>query len=328
MAFPGTAKGAEERRVQLRQILAVLHKWGIYTLGDLQGLAQDELSARLGPLAAELWERASGKSNRTLRFVHPPDSLGESHDFEGEVETIEPLLFLLRRLLEQLSLRLQGVYLVAKELTLQLTFSNRNKYERSFKIPQPTTDGEVLFRMLHTHLESFQSEHPVTGLALRVVPTRGARQQFGLFETALRDPNQLYETLARLTGLVGSDRVGSPRMQETHRPDVFVMEPFAWQSSSLPAPDRSVGLSLAALRRVRKNRKAVLLRERRKLVHFESEHGRGPLLAQKGPYLLSGQWWDGQAWQHREWDVAMESGTLLRCHENAAGSWEIDGIYD
>ncbi len=327
MANPGT-KGAEERRVQLRQILAILQKWGIYTLGDLRPLDPDKLSARLGPLAAELWERAAGKSNRILRFVHPPESLGEACDFECEVETIEPLLFVLRRLLGQLSLRLQGVYLVAQELTLQLTFSNKEDYQRSFKIPQPTADEEILFRMLHTHLESFQSEHPITALALRLLPTRSIQQQFGLFEAALRDPNQLYETLARLTGLVGSDRVGTPRMQETHQPDVFTMEPFGWQSADLPSESENKGRAPAALRRVRRNRKAVVLGEKGRLIHLESEHGRGPLLAQKGPYLLSGQWWDVQAWRRREWDVAMENGAVIRCHENGAGSWEVDGIYD
>ncbi len=328
MAISPTPKRVEERQIRLREILSILHKWGIHTLGDLRRLEKDQLTARLGSLAAELWDRAAGKSNRVLRLVHPPESLGESFEFEFEVETAEPLLFILRRLLQQLCLRLEGIYLVAKDLTLQLAFSNKDEYERCFKIPQPTHDEEVLFRMLHTHLESFHSDHPIVSLSLRVVPTRGAQQQFGLFETALRDPNQLYETLARLTGLVGSDRVGTPVMQETHQPDIFTMEPFIWQTSTVPSPDAKPQFASAALRRFRSRRKAVVLREKRKLAHLDSEHCRGPLLEQKGPYLLSGQWWDGRAWQRREWDVAMENGTVLRCHEDASGGWEIDGIYD
>src|SRR2546429_7926997 len=145
---------------------------------------------------------------------------------------------MLRRFLEQLAIRLSTIYLVAKELTLRITFSNSRQdepavaekqgYERVFKIPQPTNDVDLLFRMLQTHLENFRSEDPIVAVALTAQPIRPASQQFGLFETTLRNPQQLYETLARLSALLGSDRVGSPIKEETHRPDAFRMEPFSW----------------------------------------------------------------------------------------------------
>src|SRR5205807_6738538 len=99
---------------------------------------------------------------------------------------------------------------------------------RVFKIPQPSADVDLLFRMLHTHLENFKSEHPIVAVALSAQPIRPVSQQFGLFETALRNPHQLYETLARLTALLGNDRVGTPVLEETHRPDAFRMEAFDW----------------------------------------------------------------------------------------------------
>src|SRR2546421_376715 len=77
-------------------------------------------------------------------------------------------------------------------------------------------------------LENFKSEQPIIAVALMAEPIRPVSQQFGLFETALRNPHQLYETLARLSALLGSDCVGTPILEETHRPDAFRMEPFAW----------------------------------------------------------------------------------------------------
>src|SRR6266705_1412700 len=183
----------------IASILTILHKWGIHTLGQLAALDKEELRTRLGSEAVRLWERANGTSTRLLKFVQPPEAFEESFEFDHEIETAEPLLFILRRFLEQLVVRLSGIYLLAKELTLRITFANKQHYERCFKIPQPTNDVDLLFRMLQTHLENFKSEHPIIAVSLQAHPIKPNSQQFGLFETKLRNPNQLSETLARLT---------------------------------------------------------------------------------------------------------------------------------
>src|SRR5437867_4163283 len=147
-----------EGEMDVQEILAVLHKWGIHTLGQLAALDKKELAARLGPKAIGMWERANGKSQRLLKFVRPPESFEESFEFENEIETAEPLLFMLRRFLEQLAVRLSTIYLVAKELTLRITSANPPQdgfvaantqiYQRVFKIPQPTNDVDLLFRKI------------------------------------------------------------------------------------------------------------------------------------------------------------------------------------
>jgi protein ImuB len=207
----------------VQEILVILHKWGIHTLGQLAALDKEQLAARLGPEAVRMWERANGQSNRVLKLVRPPESFEESFEFENEIETAEPLLFMLRRFLEQLALHLSAIYLVVKELTLRVTFANKQTYERIFKIPQPTNDVDLLFRMLQTHLENFRSEHPIVAVALSTQPIKPCGEQFGLFQMTLRNPHQLSETLARLTALLSADRVGTPVLEETHRPDAFRM---------------------------------------------------------------------------------------------------------
>src|SRR6266498_506836 len=113
-----------ERQMEVQEIFAILHKWGIHTLGQLAALDKEQLGARLGPEAIRMSERANGQFNRLLKLIRPPESFGESFEFEHEIETAEPLFFMLRRFLEQLTLRLSGIYLVAKELTLRITFVN------------------------------------------------------------------------------------------------------------------------------------------------------------------------------------------------------------
>src|SRR5437899_2938749 len=312
------------RQSEIRQILAILHKWGIHTIGQLAALDKQQLGARLGPEAIRMWERANGQSSRVIKLIRPPESFEESFEFENEIETAEPLLFTLRRFLEQLAIRLSGIYLVAKELTLRITFTDKQIYERIFKIPQPTNNVDLLFRMLHTHLENFKSEYPIVGVALSAQPIRPAREQFGLFETTLRNPHQLSETLARLTALLGADRVGTPVLEETHRPDAFWIEPFEWHG--LPAhPIGRMPMPRPALRRFRPPAAtSMFVSEQR---HLQSETIRGQVVDQHGPYLFSGNWWDEKSWACEEWDMQLEAGELVLAHESQ-GTWKLDGVYD
>ena len=323
---PSTAR---DRRTEIHQILAILHKWGIHTLGQLAMLDKQQLGARLGPEAVQMWERANGQSNRVLKLIRPPESFEESFEFENEIETAEPLLFMLRRFLEQLAVQLSGIYLVTKELTLRITFTNKQIYERIFKIPQPTNNVDLLFRMLHTHLENFKSEHPIVAVALSAQPIKPAREQFGLFETTLRNPHQLSETLARLTGLLGADRVGTLVLEETHRPDAFRMEPFAWQVGAIEFnPSKGIEATFRpALRRFRPSGSASVLLNEDCPMHVRSADVRGKIIDRRGPFLISGNWWDEKSWACAEWDLQLEDGELVRCHESEK-TWRIDGIYD
>src|SRR5438093_510918 len=323
---------AKDREAETQQILEILHKWGVHTLGQLAALDKEQLGARLGPEAVRMWERANGQFNRVLKLVRPPESLAETFEFENEIETAQPLLFMLRRFLEQLTLRLSGIYLVAKELTLRITFVNKQVYERIFKIPQPTNDIDLLFRMLQTHLENFRSKHPIVAVVLIAQPSKPAREQFGFFETTLRNPHQLSETLARLTALLGGDRVGTPVLEETHRPDAFRLEPFAWAvESAVPSGESSHALrtahATAVLRRFRPAVAASVLLDADMPAHVRSPEIWGKILKQRGPYLISGNWWDEKSWARAEWDLEMENGELVRVHESE-GTWKMDGIYD
>jgi protein ImuB len=329
----------KDRQARIRRILTILHKWGIHTLGQLAALDSEQLGARLGPEAVQMWERANGQSSRILKMIRPPETFEESFEFENEIETAEPLLFMLRRFLEQLAVRLSAIYLVAKELTLRITFTNSRQnesaaagkeiYQRVFKIPQPTNDIHLLFRMLHTHLENFKSEHPIVAVALSAQPSKPVREQFGLFETTLRNPHHLSETLARLTGLLGVDRVGTPILEETHRPDAFRIEPFAWQPGTidLNRPKTVERIFRAALRRFRPNVSASVLLAEEGPSHVRSPDVRGSVLDQRGPFLFSGNWWDENSWGRTEWDLQLEKGEMVLAHQSQA-SWKLDGIYD
>ncbi|HWL50826.1 MAG TPA: DNA polymerase Y family protein [Chthoniobacteraceae bacterium] len=310
-------------------IRTVLHDWGITTLGGLTRLDKDEIATRLGPEALRLWEQAAGCSRRVLRLVRPVERFEETFDFDYEPDTAQPLLFLLRRFVDQLTARLEGVGLVAEALLLTLPLCDGSAYQRRFSIPSPTANPEVLFRILDTHFESLRLELAPVGLRLQAFPTRPHAQQERLFEKALRDPHRFAETVARLMALAGNENVGTPRLLPTHQPDASVLEPprFGEPPPAPPPPqeeEEPVGLPL---RRFRPPLPAkVELREARP-GHLACQAVRGTIVDTLGPYRLSGQWWE-EGWSTEEWDVELEGGGGLYRLSRSGGQWQVEGCYE
>lgn len=318
-------KIAKEREEEVRRVLDILHRWGIETLGQFAALGKEAVANRLGPGGVELWGRATGKTTRLLKLVPVIESFEEAFEFENEIETSEPLLFMLRRFLQQFSVRLGTLHLVASELRLVITFGDKSRYEHQFKIPEPTNNEEVLFRMLQTHLETFTSASPIIAVTLQAETSKPSFEQFHLFESALRDPARLTETLARLAGLLGAERVGTPVLEETHKPDAFRMDPFAWR-----VPERTASLPPlrgAALRRFRSPVPASVSVAKKRPANLRAPKLEGTVRRAKGPYLKSGNWWDQNAWGQAEWDLQLDNGALCQCH-SSNGQWALDGIYD
>jgi len=208
----------------------MLSKWGIRTVGELLRLGQAELADRLGLEAFALWASASTTALRPLRHEQPPEEFVEEAPVDPPVEMLEPLLFLLRRFVDSLERRLEPVGRAAGELVLRLETEAGEPVERRLRIPEPTRRADVLFRILGTHLEGVRTAAAITGVRLEVLPSRPRQHQFTLFEAALRDPHQFQETLARLSALVGPDRVGSPVRRNGHKPDQFQMVPPDFES--------------------------------------------------------------------------------------------------
>ena len=92
------------------------------------------MAARLGPVGVELWERASGKATRLLKFVPVRESFEEAFEFESEIETSEPLLFMLRRFLQQFAVRLDAIHLVVSPDPTYFGLANMNLEMRLDKI--------------------------------------------------------------------------------------------------------------------------------------------------------------------------------------------------
>jgi protein ImuB len=307
-------------------LLQILRDWGIRRVGEFLALPKTEILERLGPAAEALRRKVSGHHKRLLRLVRLAPEYTEAFDFDCEIETVEPLLFLLRRFLDGLCGRLRTVYRVAESLVLRLPLEDGTTHERNFCIPMPTADVDVLFRILSTHLENLKLPKRPVGVRLGIQATLPAKDQLQLFESALRDPNRFGETLAKLKAFLGNESVGVPAKSNTHRPGSYLLkECFA---AEIDKPTSAIeplrGLPL------RRFRPAILSSVRLKdgrPASVESPAVHGAIRKCTGPYRLCGNWWDSECWEQEEWDVALAKGGLYRLSHHEA-NWKIEGCYD
>lgn len=304
----------------------ILQQWGIRTLGAYSVLPREDVGRRLGKEGLTLWDELAGREERHLVIAKLPEGFEESLELEYEIETMEPLLFILRRFLESLTLRLKLVYLVVGLLHLTLTLSNGSVYRRLFKILEPTREVETLFRMLFAHLENVETESPITAVSIRINPVSPQLRQCDLFETALKNPQRLSATLARLVGVVGTGRVGTPRLRNTYRSDSFCLEPIpaVLQEIEDGPPKAVYGLPL---RRLRPSVQAQVKLENGRPRFISSQFVRGRITSEFGPWQSSGGWWEKEGWAREEWDVELEKEGLYRIARED-GKWFVEGMYD
>jgi protein ImuB len=109
---------------EAERLLETLARWGIRNLRALAALPEIALSERLGQEGLHLQKLARGAASRTLVPVEVPLLFEEAIELEYPIVLLEPLAFLLNRLLEQICARLASRALSTQELCLTLELSN------------------------------------------------------------------------------------------------------------------------------------------------------------------------------------------------------------
>ena len=306
----------------------VLRKWGIATVSAFLALGKEKIAERLGAEGIQLFETARADKIRPLKLTTPKQVYEESFEFEHHIETLEPPLFIVRRFLDQLTRRVALAAMVIQDLALSLKLESGDSHDRTLKIPAPTRDVDVLFRIVHNFLETVRTPSPVLALSLRARPCPAETQQFQLFESAVRDPNRFYETIGRLGALLGNERLGKPVLRDSFKPDDFSVEPITAQAPSNARTKSGAGTIQRGLilRRFRPPlMTAVKLRDGQPAL-IRNGRFNVSIARSAGPFRSSGQWWEN-LWAREEWDVETSEGDLLRLvRENH--QWWLDGAYD
>jgi protein ImuB len=220
------------------EVLEVLERWGVTTFQDLAALPVLQLSERLGQEGVRLHELARGERQRSLVLAQPGTHFAEEMELDDSVEELEPLAFLLGRLLDQLCARLETRALAVQaihvrfelepsfEKDFQVKEDSRKKppakrYVKTLGLPVPMRNPKTLLKLLRLQLQNDPPKAPIQKIRLSADSAAPRVAQGGLFIPCAPDPEKLELTIARLAKLVGESNVGSPELLDSHRVDNF-----------------------------------------------------------------------------------------------------------
>ena len=351
----GAQASSDTLAMSVFALLSTVRRWGIRTLGDLVRLPRDELFERLGAGGVTLQRFARGEDGRPLVPMPVEERFESSLALEQPIEGLEPLSFVLRRLFEQLSVRLERAGGGAAVIHVHLKLVTRELHTRMLQLPTPLRDPRALRTLVLLDLESHPPAAGIDQVTVVIDQVPARVQQFSLFEQTKPSPETVSTLGARLAALVGARRCGSPTVLDSHNTAGFEMRAFTpgtvtqqsaigRQKKVLRLKERETAgqgsdrvretpvdgdwrqvmgipkgqLLMPMLRRFRAPRAArVRVQQGRPVKVVVPQIFEGEVVQWAGPWRTSGQWWGG---------TRVEGATVasLFTTSNVGVSWDHD----
>ena len=321
---------------------ASLGAFGLRTLGEVARLVPAQVGVRLGTRGLRAIALARGGDDARFLPAPLPEQIEEARTLDAPAEALEPLLFVLKGMVDALCARLRGRSRAALRLTLTLLLEPDGPREVPLVLARPSNVPRLLLDLLRSRLEDLRLPAPVATVVLGV-------------KTWCQDPGQqrvlgalpegdagLESVLARLATALGPEALSSPRAAEDHRPEAArssapFQPPVAEQgvhaearraSAPRPAPDaRSAERPVRLL-----PRPAPLPVDLGPVGELRSARLFGrprAVLGLAGPERLSGQWWTRGPFARDYYRVHFEGlGPTWIFRDARDGRFYLHGFFD
>jgi protein ImuB len=331
--------GIEEKRAA--EILDTLKLWGVRTFKEFAELPLTGVSERLGQDGLKLQQLASGKTTRHLKLKQAAPVFTNSIELDYPIAELEPLSFILARLLNQICAGLNAYALATNAIQVEMKLENGATHELKLNLPYPMRDHKVFLKLLLLDTEMHPPPSAVVAVFINCEPVKPRLLQTGLFIPLAPEPEKLELTLARLAKLVGLANIGSPELLDTHRPDAFRINRFELKEAKRGRAKgkeqkaKGKGQTGNSKQQTANSRQPtsspkfrlgfrVFRPPLRAIVQVEQGHPReisawdknrsvyGKVVCLAGPWRTSGDWWRSDLWARDEWDVGVESGSKVK----------------
>jgi len=313
-------------------LAAMLARWGLKRLGELARLKPEALGSRLGRRGVELARMARGGASRPLQPRRRAEVFAESIELEYGVETLEPLAFIMRAMLERLIARLELRGLAAGELVLTLGLAAHRRDSRRIALAAPTNDIRAILTLISLSLEASPPNDAIDSIQIGISPREPRPAQTDMFLPPAPAPDRLETAIARLAALCGPENVGALRPDNSHRPEAVRLDSFA------PPPARASAhsgesaryVTQLVIRAIRPAMEVEVMISRGMPEFVRGSNLGGRVVSLAGPWRRDGEWWRERGGFARDYyELALDDGRVYRAfRELQSERWFIDGLFD
>ena len=207
------------------ELVDVLDRLGLRTLGALAALPERDVLARFGWEGQVAWRLAGGLDERPPALAPPPADLTVSVELDPPADTVAPAAFLARGLAEELHDRLWARGSACTRVVIGAETEHGEHLERVWRAEGALTAAAIADRLrwqLDGWLQGSARHRPTAGISRlwltpdEVVPAGG--RQLGFWGSDAATVDRASRAVARVQGLLGVGSVAVPEWRGSRDP--------------------------------------------------------------------------------------------------------------
>jgi len=337
------------------ELVGLLPRLGIRTLGEFAALAADDVLARFGPMGARLHALAGGRDPQPATPRIPPRDVDAVIDFEPPLDRVDQIAFGIRVAVDDFVNELLGQHLVCTAVRIELIGDRRNAdgaqqaSERVWLHPRSFSAAEIVDRVRWQLSASLEKDGELRSPVTRVRISPDAVDPVGAHERGLwgTGPDEgVHSALSRVQGMVGHRGVltatpsggRTPADRQTLVPwgdrPLVARDPGKPWPGALPPPapatvyevPRPIGVEDPRGRPVAVDARGSLSGPPAVMVS-QTGHRRD-LTAWAGPWPIEERWWDAESARSANRFQAVDAEGIAWLLVLDDGGWWAEGRYD
>lgn len=324
-------------------LVATLGSLGLTTLGEVASLPVGAVVARMGAAGLHAHRLCRGEDDSQFVPAALPEILEECIDLDWPAESLEPMLFALKTILDRLCARLSGRRKAAVRLTLTLKLDPTGEEKVGLVLARPCARSKLLLDLTRHRIADLSLPRPISRLQIRVDESCDDPGNQLVLGDHPQGDSALEVVLARLSTALGEQSLFAAEVKPSHRPEsAYTHQPFRPPPpdsglmaavrgqivSRSPQPDPALAQRPARIF----SRPATLkvdLDPRGELVGARFLGKRRKATAIAGPERLCGEWWGEDPYGRDYYWVHFEGfGPTWIYRDTRDGLFYLQGMFD